>query len=238
MPDDPVKVKQLLEWATKKSIGQPVEDPPEIDAATRQQLEAWFGVPSYTAMEEAGTPVAPPIDADMERVQKQREAAMAAIDPSLLDALRTRAERCNTMPKFVGTIDIGNGLRIDETMPLLDATMVERVGSIADPREVELSEDLRDDLKDCTPQALLRDLHRAVIDFEKTFETNDLMLAHRVDVAGLVTEVMSTRWSLPPPGMPLFTEGTQLLREVAALRRVPSTDIPRPNRRVEIDGVT
>jgi len=232
--DDPVKVKQLLEWATKKSLGQAVEDPPAIDATTRQQLEAWFGVPSFTALADAGTPVAPPIDPDMELVQQRREAALAAIDPRLLEAHRARVERCDTMPKFVGTIDIGNGLRIDETMPLLDVTMVDRVGAIADPREVELGDELRDDLKDCTPQALLRDLHRAELDFEKVFETTDVMMEHRVDVSGLVAEAMSTRWSLPPPALPLFTEGVQLLREVAALRRVASTDIPRPNRRENV----
>ncbi|MCX5747529.1 MAG: hypothetical protein NT062_34120 [Proteobacteria bacterium] len=237
--DDPTKVKQLLEWATRKSLAQSTgavssEPAPEIDETTRQQLEAWFGVPSYQAIaEKTGKPIEAPEDPEMAKVRVQREAALAAIEPAMLDAIHRRVERCDTMRRFTPTIDLDAGLAIDPDMPFLDVSMINRVGAIADPREIEIPAELQDDLRDCTPQALLRDLHRAETDFDKQFERVDVMLEHRVDISGLVSEAMRTSWALPHFGPPPFVEGTNLLREIASLRRMPWTDIPMPNRRVK-----
>src|SRR6185369_14744793 len=88
-------------------------------------------------------------------------------------------------------------LHLDEDFGTLDESMVTR--SLAEPREVEIPDALRDDLRDCTPQALLRDLHRAEKDFDKMFEVVDVTESQRVDVVAEVTTAMTTRWNLQEP---------------------------------------
>ena len=231
--DDPEKVKRLLAWAAEKSVGAATDaDAPPIDAETRMQLEKWFGLPSYENLEERGlTPMAPPeeLDPEIAVIQERRAKAIAAIDPGMLAAHRARVERCDTMMTFAAKIDV----RVDPSVALLDLAMIERVGSIADPRELELSEELRDDLRDCTPQALLRDLHRVETDFEKQFEIIDMAAEQKLDPVAAVEEAMKFDLRLPRLDASPFTQGCVLVAEARALRSVAWTDIPMPNRRVK-----
>ncbi|MEJ7603499.1 MAG: hypothetical protein WKG01_36775 [Kofleriaceae bacterium] len=188
-----------------------------IDAATRAELERWFGLPSY---EVAGQKAEPsPEDPEMVAVRERREKAIAAVDPVLLEALRARFEDGPaSLIQFKESIK----LRIDETVPLFDYAMVERQASIADPREVEISEELRDDLKDCTPQALLRDLHR--IDFDKTFEIVDMAAGN-----GSTSSPRSRpRW--PPTGSYRRSRRCRSPRRVRWWRRWSPSDIRRSPR--------
>src|SRR5215510_8283576 len=76
-PDDDKKVKDL------------------IDAATRAELERWFGLPSFEQLAERGIqpqPPEPPEDPEVATVRKRRNEAIAAIDPAMLEAHRLRVE--------------------------------------------------------------------------------------------------------------------------------------------------
>jgi hypothetical protein len=200
-----------------------------IDAATAAELERWFGLPSFQELADKG--VETPEDPDVARVREQREKALAAIDPALVEAHRRRTDPPDDLIRFKPLIDV----RVDPSVARLDLSMIDRQHTIAEPREVEISEELRDDLKECTPQALLRDLHRAEIDFDKTFEIVDAAAAQRLDIVAEVADAMRTSWKLPPLGALPFTEARETLAELRAERRQPWAELfartPLPNRR-------
>ena len=201
-----------------------------IDAATRAELERWFGLPSFTQVEEEKAK-APPEDPDVAAVRERRQKAIEAVDPAMVEAHRRRMESPETLIRFKATIDV----RVDPDVSLLDHQMIDRQSSIAEPREVEISEELRDDLRDCTPQALLRDLHRPEFDFDKTFEVIDYGAEGRLDAVAIVNEVMSTTYKVTDAPTNLFREGREILRELRTTRLEPWTPerlSALPNRRV------
>jgi hypothetical protein len=200
-----------------------------LDAATRAELERWFGLPSFQQVEEAG-PSEPQEDPDLVAVRERRQKALDAVDPAMVERHRRRVEAPEDLFKFKAVIE----LRIDPSVALLDHAMIDRQASIADPREREIPEQLVDDLRDCTPQALLRDLHRPELDFEKTFEVIDHAAENRVDIVGIVRELMTTRFKLVTQTTTTFREGLALLHDLRTARRQSWTDsLPSlPNRRV------
>jgi hypothetical protein len=103
---------------------------------------------------------------------------------------------------------------------------------IAEPREIERPEPLSDDLRDLTPQALLRDLHRPELHFDKQFEVVDTIAEYRQDIAAVVAEVMTTPTGLPPPEASSFQQAHALVLELRAERHQPWTEIKMPLRRV------
>ena len=113
--------------------------------------------------------------------------------------------------------------------------MADNVATFAEPREVEISDELKDDLKECTPQALLRDLHRPELDFEKTFEVVDAAAEQRLDIVAEVATAMRTSWKLPPLSASPFVESRRLLDEARADRKKPWTEavVGMPNRTVQ-----
>lgn len=200
-----------------------------LDAATRAELERWFGLPSFEQLADQGIkPAPPPEDPEIAAVLKRRAEALAAVDPVLLEAHRRRVEPPADLIKFKATIDV----RVDPDLAMVDLTMIERQGLVAEPREVERPQELQDDLHDCTPQALLRDLHRPETDFEKVFEIVDMSAEQRLDASAAVAQAMATRWALPPLGPSPFRQARALLLELRDDRHRPWTDIKMPNRRV------
>jgi hypothetical protein len=202
-----------------------------IDASTRAELERWFGLPSFEQLAERGVAPAPPPpeeDPEMATIRKRRADAIAAVDPALVEAHRKRTDPPENLIRFKATLDV----RVDLDIAMFDASMIERQHTIAEPRERELPEDLRDDLHDCTPQALLRDLHRPELDFEKTFEIVDASATQRLDIVAEVAQAMRTRWTLPPFGKSPLQEVRALLAELRDDRHRPWTDIKLPSRRV------
>jgi len=202
----------------------------ELDPASRADLERWFGLPSYQELEDKGQPAEDP---DIVAVRERRQKAIAAVDPAMLEAHRRRTEPPDDLIRFSPDIE----LRIDPSIARLDMAMVERQAAVADPREVEISDELRDDLRDCTPQAILRDLHRPEIDFDKTFEMVDMAADQRLDIVAEVETVMTTRWQLAPEdliGSP-FGEACQVMATLRAEQRQPWAALfaanPLPNRR-------
>jgi hypothetical protein len=200
-----------------------------LDAATRAELERWFGLPSFTQVEEKAAPP-PAEDPDVVAVRERREKAIAAVDPAMVEAHRRRTDAPENLIKFKPMIEI----RVDPGVAFLDHAMIER-GTIAEPREIDIPDALRDDLRDCTPQALLRDLHRPELDFDKTFEIVDYAAENRVDVVAIVNEVMTTTYKINPESSNLFREGREILRELRTTRLEPWTAerlSALPNRRV------
>jgi len=198
-----------------------------LDAGTRAQLERWFGLPSFEQLADEGKAPAVPVE-DPELVEsiKRRDAAIAAVDPELLEAHRHRVEPANPLSKFEAVIDV----RVDPEIALLDLEMGTRAA--AEPREYDLPDDLQKTLKECTPQALLRDLHRAELAFEKRLEYVDALAELRVDGRGIVIEAMATSWAPRLPGRSAFFEARAILIECRAQRRRPWTEIKMPNRTV------
>lgn len=202
-----------------------------IDAATRAELERWFGLPSFEQLAERGIqPRAPEPEEDPEvaAVRKRRAEAIAAVDPAMLEAHRRRVEEAGELIRPRPPVK----LNVDPSISYLDQTMIERFNGIAEPRQIQRPEDVDDDLREATPQALLRDLHRPELDFEKQFEVVDSIAEYRRDVASIVTEVMSTHTKLPPPEDSPFQKAHALLLELRAERQQPWTEIKMPLRRV------
>jgi hypothetical protein len=211
-PDDDKRVKDML------------------DAATQADLERWFGLPSFDQLAEQGTPAGPAEDPEVLEVRRRRDAVMAEVDPALLARILFRVEQNpETLLGFRATIDV-----IVRDVSLFDEAMAQKGFSIAEPREVEISEELRDDLKECTPQALLRDLHRTEVDFEKTFEVVDFSAEQRLDIVAAVAEAMRTSWTLPRLDIAPWAESSRLIAEARADRfRSWAHALPAlPNRRV------
>jgi hypothetical protein len=201
--DEDLKVKQLL------------------DPATEADLARWFSLPSFQQLAEQPKPV-DVVDEEQKAYIERRDKALASVDPALVESLRVRnEERPSTLTRFEAVIDV----HVDDQFGMIDERMIERVGSIAEPRTRELSDDLRDDMKDCTPQALLRDLHRAELDFDKTFEIVDVAAAQRLDIVAEVATAMATSWKLPELGPSPLVESRALLDGVRADRRKRWTDL-------------
>src|SRR4051812_31482524 len=216
--DDDIKVKQLLEG------GAALTD--VVDAATQAELARWFQLPSFTQVAEDKGPVEDP---EVAAVRERRLKACEAVDPALLDRIHLRTQgNPETLIKNEYVLPI----HVDPDVALFDNAMAERGHQIAEPREVEISEELRDDLKDCTPQALLRDLHRAELYFEKTFEVIDMAAEQKLDIVAEVEAAMKMNLKLPPLGTSPVEEERRLLAHDRALRKLPWTQWPMPNRRI------
>ena len=170
-----------------------------IDAATQRDLERWFGLPTFTQLADEGKQAlvpTPDVDPEMAAVIERRDKALANVDPVLLESLLARHANPDDLIVFEKTIDV----RVAETnFGAIDEVLVQRTNVIAEPREYEPSDELRDDMKDCTPQAMLRDLHRPEKYFDKELVRPDLEeegLAP-VDPVKEVQTAMTTRWTLP-----------------------------------------
>jgi len=216
--DDDRKVKDMLS-----------EELP-LDPATQADLARWFGMPSATQLEEEGKQPAF-ADEDMAVVIERREKALANIDPAFV---RTLLDRTEHRPSPIKPIAHPVDVVVNENLALFDHGMVDRALQIAEPRELELSEELRDDLKECTPQALLRDLHRPELVFDKTFEVVDMAAEQRLDIVAEVKSAMRTSWKLPSFPRKPVDESRDDIAGAQATRRQPwSSFLPfLPNRRV------
>ena len=206
--DDERKVKDLI-----------AEGRVPLDPQTQADLEKWVGLPSVTALEEQGK-IAGPVDADMAQVAERRAAAVAAVDPALLDLIRLRTE---DIPNPIGVPKRTIEPVIDDSIALFDMGMVDKALTIAEPRTVEIPDQLIEDLKDCTPQALLRDLHRPEQFFDKVFEIVDIAAEQRIDIVAEVKSAMRTSWRLPAFGKTPLDDSREALAEVRAERRAPWT---------------
>jgi hypothetical protein len=201
-----------------------------IDAGTRGDLERWFGLPSFEQLADQGVAPPPPEHDPKEAERlKRRAEILAAADPAFVEAHRRRTTMLPGLVQFTATIEP----RVVDDPLLFDESMLARQLFIAEPREYELPDDLPDDLRNATPQALLRDLHRPELDFDKTFELHDPVAELRVDAVAAVAEALAFRGTMPDTGA-RHREARALLLEIRELRRRPWTEltVKMPNRRV------
>ena len=206
-----------------------------LDAATQADLARWFGLPSFTQVEEealkAPEHVSPELAPAVAAVVERRNEAIEAVDKALLEAIYARH---NVDPKDLFVFQQELDVHIDEDFGAIDEVLVAKTSSIAEPREVELPDALIDALKECTPQALLRDLHRAERYFDKTFEVHDALEEARVDASAEAKTAMTTHWKIPPREEPAFHAAMRVWQEIKAERRRPWTELlsSLPSRRV------
>jgi hypothetical protein len=201
-----------------------------LDPATEADLLRWFSLPSFQQLAERPKPKQV-VDEEMQAVIARRDKALAAVDPAFVARLRARTEdQTASLIKFEAKIDV----HVDDDFGLLDEVMIDRAYSIAEPREFEIADELRDDLTECTPQALLRDLHRAELYFDKSFEIVDVAADQRFDIVAEVATAMATSWKLPRLERSPVLESAELVAGARAQRRRPWTELlpALPNRRV------
>ena len=202
-----------------------------LDAVTLAELQKWFALPTFEQAAEQQPAEPRETDAEMIAARERRDKALAAVDPALLDRIIFRIEgNPETLLRFAATIDV----QVDPEMAFFDQAMADNVATIGEPREVEISDELKDDLRECTPQALLRDLHRSETEFDKTFEIVDTAAEQRFDIVAEVASAMRTSWKLPRLDDSPWVQTRRLLDEVRADRKKPWTDALKnmPNRRV------
>jgi hypothetical protein len=217
-PNDDIKVKQLLDG------GKSMAD--VVDLATQRELQKWFDLPSF---EQVGTPQPIAEDPELVEVRERRAKACAAVDPVLLELILMRTE---VTPERLLHNTFHVDIHVDPSILQFDIDAAERQIQHAEPRDVEISEELKDDLKECTPQALLRDLHRPDLSFEKQFEIIDVAAEQKLDIVAEVDAAMKMNLKLPPLGLSPFEEERRLLVQDRANRRAPWTAIKMRNRQV------
>jgi hypothetical protein len=201
-----------------------------IGEATQADLERWFGLPSFQQLAEQAPPK-PAEDPEWSEFRKRRAEALAAVDPNMLEAHRRRVERQRELKLFHGEIEP----RVRTDILMIDQAAIDRGHTIAEPRTYELPYDLEEALTERTPQALLRDLHRPELTFEKIFEWFDPSAEHRVDLRAVINEALAFRPSSTKKIESKVREARALLAEVRQERRKPWTALTStmPNRRVK-----
>ena len=136
-----------------------------LGEASMADLARWFGLPSYTELEEKGKVAELPPDDPYKEARERRDKALSAVEPWFLAAIHQRYEHAWTLLMFEQTIDVKVRLDIAVIDELLAAGR-----AAADPREIQRPEDIADQMEEATPQALLRDLHRVESSFDKQYE--------------------------------------------------------------------
>ncbi len=225
-PPDP-KVKELLD----RDPGKPLKD--VVGEATAAELERWFGLPTYQQVEEGEVKLAEE-DPDMVAVRERRAKAIESVSPALLEAIGLRTDNPkDDLLKFKATIT----LRVKEDVSVIDLAMIEAKLQISEERQLQRPDDIEEQMQENAPQALLRDLHRPELFFEKTFEMIDQAADQKIDIVAEVNQAMATNWKLPAFGIRPGVEALQLMGDVKAELRSPWREIPDrvtlPNRRVQ-----
>jgi hypothetical protein len=194
-----------------------------LDPATRAELERWFSVPSFEQLADRGIRPEPSPEENPEvaALLKARANALASVDPVLLDDHIRRMDLAAGMIKPLPPLES----RADPTIARIDLGMVDRQRTVAEPREYERASDIEDDLRDCTPQALLRDLHRPELAFDKVFELVDPAADQRLDGGAVVHAMMSTDWRAPAFASFATELGRAAFEEIRAVRRQPWAQI-------------
>jgi len=202
----------------------------ELDPQTQADLARWFGLPSFEQLEETErkAPPAPRGDPEIIARRQAQERATAAVDPAFVAELQARVDSVGQMiaprPPWRGTLD--------PSISALDPVLLARANLVTEPREVDMPLGLQNDLKECTPQAVLRDLHRPDIDFILRLEVDPALEATlRIDPVAAVRTAMAARL-LPPFVATPFRQALAALEPLAAAKRAPWADLNTPNRRV------
>jgi hypothetical protein len=143
-----------------------------LDAQTVAQLAAWFGLPSVTQLQEEeearARAAAAAAEDDPRRERNELDARIAAdVQPAMI----ARLERWTPAGDALLT-DLGPPIEpvVDPDLVHLDAAFIERLGVIAEAREVQRPPWIDAALAESAPQAILRDLHRPESEFRRSYE--------------------------------------------------------------------
>jgi hypothetical protein len=203
-PKDP-KVKALVE----RDQSQPLDQ--FVDPATAAQLERWFGLPSFAQVEAGEVELVESEDPEVVAVRERRKRIAEEINPVLLAEIEHRLTPPDDLIKFSATIE-----PLEAKIALFDPSYFESRSSIAEERIYDQPEDIHEAIKENTPQALLRDLHRLEVDFDQpsdgftNMEDEPPPEPLLVDVAAQVERIMTTRFRFVPTAA---LEVTRLLDE-------------------------
>lgn len=215
--NDEPRIRELLAGAQLSSV---------VDAETRRELERWL----QSGVVATPEPAPEPVDEQLKALLERRDRAIAAIDPSLVKAIEHRYEIApESLIKFQVLLEV----EVRDDMPLFDYAMIDRLSTIAEPREYQRSDELSDELRETSPQALLRDLHRLENEFVPSFDITDIAADQRLDIVAAVDDAMATNWALPPLGASPFEQERCLLeQDRKAIYRNPWIEIRMPNRTI------
>lgn len=213
MSDDTHAPKEPPNQASEPRAGDLVSgraSTDDLDPETIAQLAAWFGAPAAEVTPQQPTKEQPQ-DREMRELWERRRRAMDAVDPSLvakLDAKRESGEGFIRLPE-------PPTLNLERPLDTLDMSVWKL--HLSDIRDYERPEDIRDLLAENTPQSLLRDLHRPVLNWPKYLKPEDT----GVDVGGqaALTEVhriVTTRYQVRMGEHPLASH--QIGEHMADLR--------------------
>lgn len=144
----------------------------ELDPETVAQLAAWFGAPlpagaAPPELEGAADP--------RDEARERRARALDAVDPTFLAALESKWTQGERLLRVTAPLTPARPAPSKFDLARWDVRLGDEV------RETERPEDIVDALKEPTPQAILRDLHRPEQQWPLRMLPKDLGM----DIAGL-----------------------------------------------------
>ncbi|MCE9571681.1 MAG: hypothetical protein K8W52_00855 [Deltaproteobacteria bacterium] len=197
---------------------------PALDPATIAQLASWFGLPSYTELEERAA-AAPEENADDKYWREIREKVAAAVEPAMIERVASKVTSADRL------LQVHELAPMTTEVPVLlhDERFSDQVGMASEPRVLELSHEHLGDLNECAPQAILRDLYRPEADFCEPCTWREPWGTAPPDDLIEVREIMKLRFPMPPWIKPV----AEYLEAVADMRAWKAKDwgalpIPRP----------
>jgi hypothetical protein len=229
LPDEP----RARDVAAAKSTAE-LED--KLDPSTVAQLAAWFGLPSYQELEEERAAAAqPPPESELAAERREvNEKVDEVVDRQLL----ARIEGWRTAGDDMFDELVPPELHLVDDLMLSDPRFADTLGATGEPREVPLPPWLEDDLRDVTPQAMLRDLYRPEPQFDKYMtlgEPEPGFAAVLTDIRAIVLTDFTVRPE--PSARVLFTEALAELRHWKAANwgalDLPKRDAPADEAKAE-----
>ena len=225
-PDDEPRARDV---AAAKSTADLEE---RLDPETVRQLAAWFGLPSYQQLEEERAAANAPTE-DSERAAEIREMEAkidAVVDRELLDRIFSWPTAGDAMFDEI----VPPELHLRERLLLSDERFSEVLGAIGEPREVQIPRELEEDLQECTPQAMLRDLYRPEPQFDKYLTYGEPEPTPASLIADIRTIACADYTVRPEPSA--RTRYEDALAELRRVKALPWGDLSKPKPRDETSG--
>jgi hypothetical protein len=206
--------------------------PAEVEATLRPdeiaQLEAWFGRPSMTELVEKGEVRLDmwgrPIDVEAERKRTEaRERATEAVDPRMVEYIERHVPAGDRLLQFHASLEV----HIDPApfeKPLITLNR-------PDIAEFERPEDLADAMREATPQALLRDLHRSEEQFTIEYVRPEAVESD-ADPFGEARRAIAAGYNYAPE-MRCMTQARDALRPLVEAKAAVWSEIRTPTRTVD-----
>jgi hypothetical protein len=222
--------------ATERRARDVVAASDELDAETKADLARWFGLPSFEQLQEqeaatraSATPRQLPEDDELRARIEAQARATAAIDPGLVDALHRQGANVQRLLR----LQPPPAPTLDPTISALDPVLLARADAVTEPRELEMAQWVAGAMNECTPQAVLRDLHRPETVFQLYLEVDPAIpsLAAPWEVFAEVRATVAARLVPPLPPLP-FRTAMAAYQVVVEAKRLRWSEIKTPNRQV------